>query len=58
MLSRNINVLGDNALIVSRPTAVEGNPKAPFSIATTPSCKVGGTGPFPGLLHLSLIRSL
>ena len=30
-------------------TSVEGNPKSPFSIATTPKCT-----PFPGLLHFAL----
>ena len=34
-------------------TLVEGNPKAPFSIATTPRCREGAT-PFPGLLHFTL----
>ena len=32
-------------------TIVEGNPKAPFSIATTPMCR-GGCYSFPGLLYL------
>ena len=31
-------------------TIVEGDPKAPFSIATTPKCREVVT-PFPGLLH-------
>ena len=34
-------------------TIVEGNPKAPFSIATTPSCR-GGRYSFPGLLYFTL----
>ena len=32
---------------------VEGNPKAPLSIATTPRCRRGAT-PYPGLLHFTL----
>ena len=32
---------------------VEGNPKAPFSIATTPRCR-GGCYSFPGLLYFTL----
>ena len=34
-------------------TIVEGNPKAPFSIATTPRCR-GGRYSFPGLLYFTL----
>ena len=34
-------------------TVVEGDQKAPFSIATTPKCR-GSATPFPGLLHLTL----
>ena len=34
-------------------TVVEVDPKAPFSIATTPRCREGAT-PFPGLLHFTL----
>ena len=34
-------------------TIVEGNPKAPFSIATTPMCR-GGRYSFPGLLYFTL----
>ena len=34
-------------------TIVESNPKAPFSIATTPRCR-GGATPLPGLLHFTL----
>ena len=34
-------------------TVVEGDPKAPFSIATTLRCK-GGRYSFPGLLHFTL----
>ena len=33
-------------------TLFEGDPKAPFSIATTPRCRENAT-PFPGLLHLT-----
>ena len=32
---------------------VEGDPKAPFSIATTPRCR-GERYSFPGLLHFTL----
>ena len=35
---------------------VEGDSKASFSIATTVRCR-GGTTPFPGMLHLPLIRT-
>ena len=38
-------------------TAVVGEPKVPFSIATTPWCREGAT-PFPGFLHLPLIHTL
>ena len=34
-------------------TVVEGDSKAPFSIATTPRSR-GGATPFPGLLHFTL----
>ena len=34
-------------------TIVEGNPKAPFSIATTPTCR-GGRYSFLGLLYFTL----
>ena len=34
-------------------TVVESDPKAPFSIATTPTFREGTT-PFPGLLHFTL----
>ena len=40
-------------LIGKLATLVEGDPKAPFSIATTPRCR-GGATPFPGLLHFTL----
>ena len=43
--------------LVSWPILVEGDPKAPFSIATTPKCREGAT-PFPELLHLLVIRNL
>ena len=39
---------------ISKLTIVEGDPKAPFSIATTPRCSGGGFTPFPGLLHFTL----
>ena len=36
-------------------TLVKSDPKAPFSIATTPRCREGkGATPFPGLLHFTL----
>ena len=35
-------------------TLVEGDPKAPFSIATTTRCCEGST-PFPRLLHFTLV---
>ena len=38
---------------VKLATIVEGNPKAPFSIATTPMCR-GGCYSFPGLLYFTL----
>ena len=38
---------------VKLATLVEGDPKAPFSIATTHSCR-GGATPSPGLLHITL----
>ena len=38
---------------VKLATIVEGNPKAPFSIATTPRCR-GGRYSFPGLLYFTL----
>ena len=38
---------------VKLATIVEGNPKAPFSIATTPRCR-GGRYSFPGLLYFIL----
>ena len=33
-------------------SVVVGDPKAPFSVATTP--RQGGATPFPGLLHFTL----
>ena len=36
---------------VKLATIVEGDPKAPFSIATTPSCR-GGRYPFPWIAPL------
>ena len=38
---------------VKLATIVEGNPKAPFSIATTPRCR-GGRYSFPGLPYFTL----
>ena len=38
---------------VKLATIVEGDPKAPFSIATTPMCR-GGRYSFPGLLYFTL----
>ena len=38
---------------VKLATIVEGNPKAPFSIATTSMCR-GGRYSFPGLLYFTL----
>ena len=38
---------------VKLATIVEGNLKAPFSIATTPRCR-GGRYSFPGLLYFTL----
>ena len=38
---------------VKLTTIVEGDPKAPFSIATTPRCR-GGCNSFPGLLYFTL----
>ena len=35
-------------------TIVEGNPKAPFSIATTPMCR-GGRYSFPGIIIIIII---
>ena len=40
-------------IVVKLATIVEGNPKAPFSIATTPMCR-GGRYSFPGLLYFTL----
>ena len=38
---------------VKLATIVKGNPKAPFSVATTPMCR-GGRYSFPGLLYFTL----
>ena len=38
---------------VKLATIVEGNPKAPFSIATTPRCR-GGRYSFPGWFYFTL----
>ena len=40
-------------IIKKLATIVEGNPKAPFSIVTTPMCR-GGRYSFPGLLYFNL----
>ena len=37
---------------VNLATLIEGDPKAPFSMGTTPRCK--DATPFPGLLHFTL----
>ena len=42
-----------NVSKVKLATIVEGNPKAPFSIATTPRCR-GGRYSFPGLPYFTL----
>ena len=42
-----------NVSKVKLANIVEGNPKAPFSIATTPRC-MGGRYSFPGLLYFTL----
>ena len=42
---------------VKLATIVEGNPKAPFSIATTPRCR-GGRYSFPGWLYFTLDQHL
>ena len=39
--------------IVKLTTVVDGDQKAPFSIAITPRCRKGAT-PFPGLFHFTL----
>ena len=44
----NVSVLKEKLV-----TVVEGDQKAPFSIATTQRCREGIT-PFPGLLHFTL----
>ena len=38
---------------VKLATVVEGDPKASFSVTTTPMCREGET-PFAGLLHFTL----
>ena len=45
--------LGKYISKVKLATVVEGDQKAPFSIATTPRCR-GGHYSFPGLLHFTL----
>ena len=40
-------------MIIKLATVIEGDPKAPFSIVTTPGCS-GGATPFPGLLHVTV----
>ena len=44
-------------MYISWSTVVEGDPKVPFSLATTPSVREGTT-PCPRLLHLLLILTL
>ena len=44
-------VLGKSCKIVKSATLVEGNPKAPFSIATTPRCR-GGCYSIPWIASL------
>ena len=43
-------MLNPRIICISWPAVVEGDPKAPFSIATIGD----GTVPFPGLLHFTL----
>ena len=52
---RNNNNNNDSK--VKLATLVEGDSKAPFSIATTPTVGEGST-PFPGLLHFTLDSTL
>ena len=47
------NIFHKSSNKVKLATIVEGNPKAPFSIATTPMCR-GGRYSFPGLLNFTL----
>ena len=55
MFSPDENFVGCAAAVskVKLATIVEGNLKAPFSIATTPMCR-GGRYSFPGLLYFTL----
>ena len=48
------NLSNDNHKVVKLATVVKGNPKAPFSVATTPRCFGEGAIPFSGLLHFTL----
>ena len=46
-----------NKLVSSKvklATVVEGDPKAPFSIATTARCREGSATPCPGLFHFTI----
>ena len=52
-ISRPYNFKGIYIVKVNLATIVEGNPKVPFSIATTPRCR-GGRYYFPGLLYFTL----
>ena len=51
VLSSNLQVY-DNFKKVKLATVVEGNPMAPFSIATTPRCRGGGYS-FPWIVPLN-----
>ena len=44
----------NNKSKVKLATLVEGDQKAPFSIATTPRCRWEGATPFSELLHFTL----
>ena len=46
-------MIGDIKLVSTLATIDEGEPKAPFSKATTPRSREGAT-PLPGLLHFTL----
>ena len=51
----SIEIFSSNDIIskVKFVNIVEGDPKAPFSIATTTTCR-GGRYSFPGLLHFTV----
>ena len=46
-----ISIVAGHVKVVKLVTVVEGDPKAPFSVATTPTCK-GGRFPFPWISPL------